>query len=197
MTMPLDMPMPGWRGYLNKITYGAPLSAPADDAQVIQIAEDLIAGQLFEEPVEKFYQAAMDGLRSDEDLRWSDDQDERVVRDFFSRLVRALDDRRPWPEPMFRSLPVDRWLNLQHAPIIGRIPEYPTRIQTQLRRHFSVYDSDSPDSQAIILLLRTGQTVGLRISSWLDPNIDVYSEADPEATRVALRQLIGLDVQPI
>jgi hypothetical protein len=195
MTPSESAPTP-WRGFVSRITYGTDLRAPVDDSSVIRLADELIRQGYFKDPVEAYYQATVDGLRSGESLRFDDRQDEGAVRDLLTRLLRTLDERRPWPEPPFKSLPVDEWLTLQDAPVIGRIPRHPRDVQAHLQRRFSAPGTDGQEKRVIVLRLRSGQKVGLRASSWREPSVDLYSKADPEATRKAFRDLTGLDVQP-
>ncbi len=187
---------PQWRGYVNQITYGTDLRAPIDDSLLSRLADELIRQRYFRDPVETFYQAAIDALQSGESVRLDDDQDEGAVRDLLTRLLRELDERRPWPEPPFRSLSIDVWQVLQDAPVIGRLSAYPMDVQARLYRNFSAGESSSPDSRIILLRLRSGQEVGLRAASFSEPHVDMYSTSDPESTRADFQDLTGLDVQP-
>jgi hypothetical protein len=187
---------PQWRGYVNQITYGTDLRAPVDDSLLSRLADELIRQRYFRDPVETYYQAAIDALQSSESVRLDDDQDEGAVRDLLNRLLRELDERRPWPEPPFRSLPIDVWQVLQDAPVIGRLSAYPMDVQARLYRSFSGGESSSPESRVIVLRLRSGQEVGLRAASFSEPHVDMYSTSDPESTRAAFQDLTGLDVQP-
>jgi hypothetical protein len=182
-----------WRGYINQITYGTDLRARVDGSLVVRLADELIRQRYFSDPVEDYYQAAIDGLRSGESLRFDDDQDEGAVRDLLTRLLRTLDERRRWPEPPFRSIPVDEWLALQDAPVIGRIRKYPMHVEEVLSRIFS---ERGPEGPIMVLRMRTGQQIGLRATSWGERNVELSSKADPEATREAFCDLTGLDVQP-
>ena len=53
-----------------------------------------------------------------------------------------------------------------------------------------------PDGRGIVLRLRTGRRVSLRFSSFREPGVEIHSNADPEATSEAFRDMTGLDVQP-
>lgn len=185
-----------WRGYVSQITYGTELRAPVDDSLVARLADELVRQRYFNDPVQDYYQAVVEALRSGDSLRFDDGQDEGAVRDLLTRLIPALEERRPWPEPPFRSLPVEEWLTLKDAPVIGRLPMLPRHVQSHLRRIFSERGPDGPKGPILVLRLRTGQKVGLRAASFGEAKVELYSNADPVATRDAFQDLTGLDVQP-
>lgn len=186
---------PPWRGYINQITYGTDLRAPIADSLLNRLADELIRQRYFRSSVETYYQAAIDALESGESIRLDDSQDENAVRDLLSRLLRTLDDRRPWPEPPFRSLPIDAWQTLRDAPVIGRLPAYPLDVQARLYRSFELCESSSEQSRVIVLRLRSGQEIGLHATSLSKRNVFLHSTSDPESTRADFHNLTGLDVQ--
>jgi hypothetical protein len=185
-----------WRGYIVQITYGTKLHSPADDSLVSRLADEIVRQRYFNDPVEDYYRAVVEGLRSGESLRFDDTQNEAVVRDLLERLIPALDERKPWPEPRFRSLPIEEWSTLQDAPVLGRIPMHVMAVQAHLHRIFSERGPDGPDSQVLVLRLRTGQKVGLRTGSSDSRDVELCSVDDPATTRAAFHELTGLDVQP-
>lgn len=178
------------------MTYGANLRAPLDDALVNRLADELIRQRFFTLPVADYYQAAAEALRSGERLCSQDDQDEGAVRDLITRLVKALDERRPWPEAAYQALPVDETLTFANMPLIGRIHILPRDVEGRLSRGFSKRAPDDGGGEFLVLRLRTGQQVVLRVASFREANIEVYSTSDPAATRAALRELTGLDAHP-
>ena len=188
--------MAWWRGYINQITYGADLRAPVDDFRVHRLADELIRQRIFTLPVADYYNAATEALRSSERLGFDDDADEGAVRDLLARLIAALDERKPWPDPPYTDLPADEWRSLQDAPVIGRISKRPMNLVGHLNQRFSEYELDGQVGQVIVLRLRTGQKVGLRVSSLRESNVQIHSTADPETTRQDFHDLTGLDVEP-
>lgn len=195
-TMSSDRSTSLWRGYVNQILYGTKLRVPVDDSLLSRLADELVRGRYFRDPLTDYYQAAIDALRSGESVRFDDDQDEGAARDLLTRLVHILDERRPWPEPPFRSIHVDEWRSLQDAPVIGRIPLYPMDVEAHLYRSFSERGPDDQEGQIMVLRLRTGQRIGLRATTMREPNVEIHSAADPETTRQDFHELTGLDVQP-
>jgi hypothetical protein len=184
-----------WRGYTNQIVYGTELQSPIDDHLLNRLADELIRQRYFRDPVENYYKAAVDALQSGEDIRLDDSQDEGAVRDLLTRLLVVLDERRPWPEPPFRALPVEEWRAVEAAPKIGQIPVRPVEVQGRLYRSFAHYESGGQELRVLVLRLRSGQILGLRVASLSQPNVDVYSPSDPEEVRAALKELMGLELQ--
>jgi hypothetical protein len=162
---------------------------------VFRLADEILWQRYFNYPVEDYYRAVVDALRSGENLRFDDNRNEAAVRDLLERLIPALDERKPWPEPRFISLPVEEWAALQDAPILGRIPMHVMAVQAHLHRVFSERGPDS-DAQVLVLRLRTGQKVGLSARSSRGDDVELRSLAEPASTRKAFLELNGLDVQP-
>lgn len=185
-----------WRGYVVQITYGSNLRSPADESLVARLADEIVRQRYFNDPVEDYHQAVIEGLRSGENLRFDDSQSEAAVRDLLERLIPALDERKPWPEPRYRSLPVEEWLTLKDAPVLGRIPMHVMAVQAHLHRIFSERVPDGPDVQVLVLRLRTGQKVGLRGRSSGGGDVELSSFDDPSSTRKDFQELTGLDVLP-
>jgi hypothetical protein len=185
-----------WRGYVAQITYGTRLQSPAADSLVSRLADEILRQRYFNDPVEDYYRAVVEALRSGEQLRFDDTQNEAAVRDLLERLIPALDERKPWPEPRFTSLPVEEWSVLQDAPVLGRIPMHVIAVQAHLHRVFSERGPDGSDAQVLVLRLRTGQKVGLSAKSYSLDDVELRSLAEPASTRKAFLELTGLDVQP-
>jgi hypothetical protein len=184
-----------WRGYINQITYGADLRVPIDDSLLNRLADELVRQRLLTLPVADYYQAAGEALRSSEHLGSADGHDDSAVRDLLTRLMEALDSRRPWPEPPFEALPVDEPFTLTSAALIGRIPILPRDVEGRLNRKFSKREPDGREGEYIALRLRTGQLVVLRAAAFQLANVELYSADDPGATRAAFQTLTALEVQ--
>ncbi|OBK21239.1 hypothetical protein A5634_10530 [Mycobacterium asiaticum] len=183
-------------GYIHHLTYGADLRARLDDSLLNRLTDELIRQRFFTLPVADFYWAAVDALNSGEHLASGDDQDDGTVRDLLARLIKALDDRRPWPEPAFKALPVDETLNFMNTPLIACMSILPRDVEARLSRSFSKREPGGRDGEFIALRLRTGQQVVLRAATFRVADVEVYSADDPEATRAALEEFTGLEVQP-
>jgi len=187
-----------WRGYINQITHGTDLRHRVDDSLVARLADELIRQRYFTRPVENYYQAAVAGLASGESVTLADEQDQEVTRDLLTRLVHALDKRRPWPEPPFTSADISEWPSLRDAPIIGRIPLTERDVQSLLHRVFSeLSPHHGGEGRILVLRLRTGQVVALLSpTSFSAPGIDLLAYTDPGSTLAAFRDMTGIDVEP-
>ncbi len=73
------------------------------------MADELVRQWFFVSPVEDYYQAVVAALKSGERVAFHPEQDEEAVRDFLARMLRALDERRPWPVPPFVELDPSDW----------------------------------------------------------------------------------------
>jgi hypothetical protein len=219
-----------WRGYVNTLTYGLDLRRPAEDVTIVRRVDRLIEQRVFNGPVEDFYRAAIDAVTSKENLATDEYASDAIIRDYLSRVIALLDERRPWPEPPFYSLDIRQWSRLlgDAAPLIGRIPLSRRHLEERVNRGFTrvvapldsrradadetaeahVADSrrgrtniTSPgpsDVDILILHLRGGHVVGLKAHPLnLQQGIDVHANSDPAVIVGALRELVGLDVNPI
>jgi hypothetical protein len=180
------------RGLVNGLTYAVNLDHPITDAAVESVASNVLAQRVYSDPVPSFYSAAEAALQDSEGLGDSADADRRA-RDFLRRLLRALDERRPWPEPRYERLDASGWPKLMAAPVIGRIDLTPIEVRDRVSRSFTRL-SDS--RRGLILRLQTGQVVGFLASNSPGPGVEVRSPDDPQQTRADLRELIGLAVVP-
>lgn len=211
-----------WRGYVNTLIYGLNLARPPSDAVVTELVDELIGQRVFNGPVEEFYRAAVAALASTEDLATFDNTDDAAVRALLRRVITLLDGRRPWPEPPFYSFHPPRWSELLgDAPLVGHIALSRRHLEERVNRPFAriaipcepdhATAGNSPDSTAggepspgtgkvdiLILRLRGGDVVGLKMDpAHLRRGIDVHTAGNPATSISALRELAGLDVEPI
>lgn len=187
-----------WHGYVNQIIYGLDLRTPADDEVVERIAAELFRQRIFASPVERYYDAAVACLRSDERIAFDDErQDDSNVRDLLARLVLRLDEQRPWPvHPFYEVNPSEwsQWSDLLDAPAIARVPLSPREISARLHRVFRAIQVDGAAVHVMVLRLRTGQLVVLRsIAGYTRPGVDLLAHTDAGSTAAAFRELTGLD----
>jgi hypothetical protein len=190
---------PWWQILVAQIVYGGPLQTAADDALLNQLVDTLFSGRVFHEPVERYYRAAVEALRSGEELRMHDHQDEDAVRDILARMVVALDRRRPWHEPRYRSLwPDGVWGELRDTVPIGTVPMSVRDIEKHLHLPFTIAGHMLRHPEEVIAVrLRTGQVVALRAATAHDDSVELYSAANPAVTRGAFRDFTGLEVHSI
>lgn len=209
-----------WRGYVNTLIYGLDLTRPPDDTVVTELVDELIAQQVFNEPVEEFYRAAVAALASEVDLATFEYTSDAAVRVLLDRAVTLLDERRPWPEPPFYSFHPPQWSELLgEAPLIGRVALGRRQLEERLNRPFTrvtlplephatvdnppdgMADGDTdPDPRKVdilILRLRGGHLIGLKIDPANPEEVtDVHAGGGSTTTVAALRELAGIDVQP-
>ncbi|MFJ8913018.1 hypothetical protein [Amycolatopsis sp. NPDC102389] len=185
-----------WRGYVNQLTYAADLRHRVDDEFVGRVADELIRQRFFTLPVADYHRAATEALGSGERIAGEPD-DEDATRDFLARLVRALDDRGPWPEPPYSTSGTGEWAALRAAPVIARVPLTEREIGATLNRVFAQEPPGAGDVRVLILRLRTGQRVALRASRpFTEPGVDLVTYDDPASTVAAFGELTGIEAEP-
>lgn len=189
-----------WRGYVNQLTYGVSLHSRVDDAVVARIADQLIDQWFFTLPVASYYEAAAAALESEARIVYDEqEENEEVVRDFLARILHALDERRPWPEPSFVELDPSEWPAFRSAPAIGHIPLSQLDVRKRLNRVFYEVPPDGGEpAEVLVLRLRTGQIVALLAPALVtEPGINLLAHTDPASTVAAFRELTGIDVGPL
>lgn len=188
-----------WRGYVNQLTYGVNLRSPVEDAVVTRIADQLVRQWFFTRPVASYYKAAGAALESGARIAYDEQgDDEEVVRNFLARILHALDERRPWPEPPFVELDPSEWPGFRNAPAIGHIPLSQLDVRKRLNRVFYEVPRDWGEAaEVLVLRLRTGQVVALLAPALVtELGIDLLAHSDPASTVAAFRELTGIDVEP-
>ncbi|MFD5095248.1 hypothetical protein ACFWMR_31920 [Amycolatopsis thailandensis] len=186
-----------WRGYVNQLTHTADLRHRADDGFVERIADELIRQRFFTLPVGDYHRAATAALASGERIAGEQD-DEAVTRDFLVRLVQALDDRGPWPEPPYSTSGTGEWATLRDAPTIARVPLTDRQIEASLNRVFAEEPPGVGDVRVLVLRLRTGQQIALRASRpFREPGVDLLTYDDPVSTVAAFGELTGIDASTL
>ncbi|RSM63258.1 hypothetical protein DMH03_14755 [Amycolatopsis sp. WAC 01376] len=185
-----------WRGYVNQLTYAAGLRHRADDELVERVADEVIRQRFFTLPVADYHRAATEALGSGERIAGEQD-DEDATRDFLARLVRALDDRGPWPEPPYSTSGTSEWAALRDAPAVARVPLTDREIGAALNRVFAEEPPGIGDVRVLILRLRTGQQIALCASRpFAEPGVDLVTYDDPVSTVAAFGELTGIEVEP-
>jgi hypothetical protein len=191
-------PTSPWRGYINQLTYAVNFQDRVSQEIVERIADAILEQRVFGDPAEAYYNAATAALASGDRVAGQDDKDE-IVRDFLQRLLLALEERKPWPEPPFRALDNGEWAAFQDAPTVGRIPLSRMSVTDRLSKLFSPAPGAGSISPAdiLILRLRSGERVALVApQSFTEQGVAVQTYADPDATLAAFKELTGLDVVP-
>lgn len=144
----------GTRGLVNELIYAVELEHPVRDAFATSVAEAVVAQRIFSSPVAA-YRAATERALQDPDALGEQPDDDRRAREFLRRVLRALDDRRPWPELPYKELPAADWTTLLSAPLIGHIDMSPMGVTNQLSRRFTrIADA----SYGLMLRLQTARS---------------------------------------
>ncbi|RSN40760.1 hypothetical protein DMC64_33890 [Amycolatopsis sp. WAC 04197] len=184
-----------WRGYVNQLTHAADLRHRVDDEFVGRVADELIRQRFFTLPVADYHRAVTAALGSGERIAGEQD-DEDVTRDFLARLVRALDDRGPWPEPPYSTSGTSEWTALREAPVVARVPLTDRQIEASLNRVFAEEPPGVGDVRILILRLGTGQQLALRASRpFAEPGVDLMTYDDPVSTVAAFGELTGIEAE--
>ncbi|MEP7020183.1 MAG: hypothetical protein ABI808_05995 [Pseudonocardiales bacterium] len=180
------------RGLVNQLTYGVNLDEPVTEADAQRVAGHVVGQRVYSSPISSYYRAAEAALQDSEALASNPDADRRA-HDFLRRLLRALDERRPWAELPYEEVGPAAWSKLMAAPVIGSLDLLPTDVRDRVSRSFTRLDDSR---RGLILRLQTGQTVGFLASTSPGPGVEVRSADDSEQTRADLHELTGLDVIP-
>ncbi|WP_128377614.1 hypothetical protein [Streptomyces cavernae] len=101
--------------------------------------------------------AALDADVWEQDLSWQP-HGEAEIRDFLRRVLERLDELRPWQEPPYRSLGLDRWEEFRRGTLLAHVrlsPQYP--LFARLRD----VPGDESGLRGLVLTLRSGDEVAL------------------------------------
>lgn len=115
---------------------------------------------------EEIYAQVKQGLASDAILTDSipdTGHSEQEYRDFLVKVLRRLDELRPWPEQPFRSLDSYTWEHMDSARPAARIKLTTLGVQKRLHKPFT---STADEGLAIVLRLKSGTEVALRPAWW-------------------------------
>ncbi|NGO13989.1 hypothetical protein G5C60_41965 [Streptomyces sp. HC44] len=97
-------------GVVVAILYCVQFSRELGESEVERIARMMLEQPFYDLTTEEEYASITAALAEDSwdrDLSWQP-HDESSVRDFLRRLLERLDELRPWREPPFRALGLDR-----------------------------------------------------------------------------------------
>lgn len=168
-----------------------------DDADAPrEVADDLLAGTKYPQPMWAYSDAMGAALISDLDLGFfgNDDSD---VRRFWSEVKQILDRPPPWPVPALRRLSERRWPDLRATPTVGEVAMSSHEISESLRRQFDKGRIGGKSYVVLALQLRDGPTLVLRADAE-NPDartVAVLTADDPLLTLAMFEDATGLHVE--
>ncbi|MET7477278.1 hypothetical protein ABZT17_23335 [Streptomyces sp. NPDC005648] len=149
-------------GVVTGILYCLQFSRELNDGEVERIAGMVLERPFYDLTAEEQVagiEAALTAPAWDEDLSWQP-HEETAVRDFLRRLLERLDALRPWPQPPYRSLGLDRWEEYRRGVLLARVRLYAPPQDPLFSRLRSV-PGDEHAPRAAVLRLRSGDEVAL------------------------------------
>lgn len=149
-------------GVVVAVLYCVQFSRELGESEVERIARMILEQPIYDLTTEEQYASIKAALAEDSwerDLSWQP-HDEPSVRDFLQRLLERLDALRPWQEPPFRSLGLDRWEEYKRGTLLAHVrldflPKDP--LQVRMRP----VPGDEHQLRALVLRLRSGDEVAL------------------------------------
>jgi hypothetical protein len=169
---------------INTLCYTLQFAAELSDPAVLaRTADGMINHVGYRDPVEDFYHALTEvtrrGTVDQTALEMARVHSEAELLTFFAAVIATLDERRPWPAPLFVKLEADPWPTSGWTQPIARlrIPRY--RLEGRVNHIFDAVPMGEPS--VLILRMRSGEVVALVGTPATDP-------AHPESTEYALLQ---------
>ncbi|GAA2651639.1 hypothetical protein [Streptomyces vastus] len=110
-------------GVVVAVLYCVQFSRELGESEVERLARMILEQPFYDLTTEEEYasiEAALAEESWERDLSWQP-HDEPSVRDFLRRLLEHLDALRPWQEPPFRSLGLDRWEEYKRGTLLAYV----------------------------------------------------------------------------
>ncbi|MER8007897.1 hypothetical protein [Streptomyces sp. NPDC094149] len=149
-------------GVVTAVLYCVQFSRELDGGEVERIAAMVLERPFYDLTVEEQYadiEAALAAPVWEDDLSWQP-HGEAAVRDFLRRLLQRLDALRPWLEPPYRSLALERWDEYRSGRLLAHVRLYPPP-QDPLFSRLRPVPGDEHRLRAALLRLRSGDEVAL------------------------------------
>lgn len=187
-------------GYVDAVLYGT-IFVPdlGDDGVIRRIADSMINQRHFPHPATHYAAAIKAVLAAGRLPRQALDMNKRhseeELLDFLRRLDRHLDGLRPWPQPAFLKLDVQRWSEFAHARAIARVDESIHHLTGRLNRGFDEVEIGGQTRAVAVFELRSGHLVALLGSG--DPVVTSFTllqsdTADPGEVIARFCEFTGL-----
>ncbi|MFE0510551.1 hypothetical protein [Streptomyces sp. NPDC058964] len=149
-------------GVVTAILYCLQFSRELGDEEVDRIARMILEQPIYDLTAEDQYagiEAALAAKAWAQDLSWQP-HDEPSIRIFLRRLLGRLDALRPWQEPPFRSLGLDRWQEYRHGTLLAYV-RLDSPAQDRLHARLRTVPGDEDRLRAVVLRLRSRDEVAL------------------------------------
>ena len=157
--------MESWRGFVNGVLYGVQFQEKLDDELATREAQQLVNDPIMNLAPEEEYAALVEAVEVGTDLTAliPEPHSEQAFREFLTKVLREMDDMRPWPDLPFRGLDVSEWANFEGAQPVARIALDWARAQERIRNIFRKPAGE--EREVCVLRLKSGTDVAL-VSPW-------------------------------
>ncbi len=165
------------RGVINQLLYPIDGAPNLGEEAVDMLVNYIIDGRLFIAGVEDFAAAIDDvikiGALHPEAVEMSDRFSERELLEFLNRVIRKLEERRPWPPRLFTKLEVGRWASFGSTPVIAQINQPKYVLAGAFKHRFDAIPAGDSNILVLMLRLRSGEEVAIVGSD--DPRSTTFS----------------------
>ncbi|MBF6173847.1 hypothetical protein [Nocardia blacklockiae] len=155
-----------WRYVTNAVVYNAQHYADLGPEAVDGTARALLVQPLGQLTPDQEYEALREAIETDArplttiPTRF----DDNAIRDYLVRIITRLDELRPWPEPRFQKLPIDRWEEFLDARLIAFVDAPFPYVQDKLGAPLVPAPGDI--RQYLLIRLQSGTEVGFVWPFW-------------------------------
>jgi hypothetical protein len=176
-----------WRDAVNEILFGLTYTEEITDETVRWNAESAVHYTTLTLGSEVYHQAIIEALATGErldSLRQLPQFDQAQIAGFLRALANRLEALRPWPEPKFRQLEVNRWTTFRDAVPIARLNASIRQVTDVLQRGFRPAGGAEPGMQVLMLKLATGEIVALLGSYGRGEGVTLLTDAGGDPAEV-------------
>jgi hypothetical protein len=153
------------RGVMNQLFYPIDGAPDLSDATAARLVDNILDGRHYALGVEDFAaaigQVLQAGALHPQTVEMSRRYSEPELLEFLGRVARQLDERRPWPPPMFTKLDVSQWDSFGDATVLARVNRPTHAINGATKHRFDSVPAGEGKLPVLILRLRTGEVVAL------------------------------------
>ncbi len=182
-----------WRPVVNALAHTVQFQETLDEDYAAHVAQNLIARPLVEHTAEDQYAAFARAAETGTDLTQlvPGVHTEADFRAFMSAVVAQMDALRPWPEPPFERVPLERWEQFPNPVVIGRLKRLPMKVQSALQTSFRKLQDT--DQLCVSIRLKSGALVAL-VAQWWPNSHDsaVITQAGQHDPDDVLRELLDI-----